>query len=59
MNDEFERICKKAVVALSRNYPDICLKGLRKSTKKPVSIASVLAKIQTEHLLNMSLECYL
>jgi hypothetical protein len=36
----------------------ICLEGLKKTAKLPVSIASVLAQIQTEHIPNISFKCY-
>jgi hypothetical protein len=34
MNDELERIWKEDVVAKSRYSTDICLEGLKKTTKK-------------------------
>jgi hypothetical protein len=58
VNREFEKIWKDAVMVQSGEYPGICLQRLRKSTKKPVSIAGVPAKIRTEHLANASLERY-
>jgi hypothetical protein len=33
MTEEFERILKEAAMALSRQYPGICLERLRKLTK--------------------------
>jgi hypothetical protein len=33
MTDDLERICKEAVVAQFRYYPDICLEGLRKTMR--------------------------
>jgi hypothetical protein len=31
INNELERMWKEAVIALLRNYPDVSLKGLRKT----------------------------
>jgi hypothetical protein len=59
VNDEWERIWKEAVMAQSKHYSDICLVGLKKTTKeKPVSVDSVLVLIQTDNLLNTGLEYY-
>jgi hypothetical protein len=43
MNDEIERIWKEAVVAVSRQYPDIFLEGLRKTMRTSARRARVLA----------------
>jgi ACT domain-containing protein len=50
LKDELQSISKEVVVIL-RYYTDICLEN-RENLSIPV-------RIQTEHLLNMSLKCYL
>jgi hypothetical protein len=49
VNDELERIWMEMAMAKSRYYPSICLEGLRKTTKTPIRIDNVVAKIQTKH----------
>jgi hypothetical protein len=46
----------EVVVAQSRYYPDICLEGLKKTTKTSLQIADVPAEIQTEDLPNLTVE---
>jgi hypothetical protein len=41
MNDELEMTRKEAVLSKSRNYPEICMEVLRKSTKILIRIVSV------------------
>jgi hypothetical protein len=52
-------IWKGVVVACSRYIPGVCLEGQKNHEKALVRIASVLAKIRTEHLHNTILEPYL
>jgi hypothetical protein len=51
MNDNFKRTWKEEVVAQSRNYRGIFLRGLRIITRH-LRIASVLTEIRTKHLLS-------
>jgi hypothetical protein len=53
MINEQEKTLKEAVEALT-----LAWKGRRKPHKTLVRIVDVPAKIQTEHLPNISLECY-
>lgn len=46
----------RSVHELIKVYPDIFLEGRTKTTKTSVSIASVPAKIQIEHLQNTSIQ---
>lgn len=48
MNNDYERIWKKVVVALLRYYPNICLEQLRKMTKTSVRTATVPARIEKQ-----------
>jgi hypothetical protein len=56
--DNFEMIWKEVVVAKSTYYLGIRLKGLKKTTKYSVGIASVSAYFQTENLQNSSYYCH-
>jgi hypothetical protein len=51
-----ERIWKEVAVSYSRNYPSICLEGLREATDN-LRMAGVLAEIRTEHLPNARPAC--
>jgi hypothetical protein len=46
MSDELERSWKEVLMAYLRYYPDICLKGLRKTTKASVVMVGILAEIK-------------
>jgi hypothetical protein len=54
----FESYFQEAVMDYSMYSPSICLAGLRETIKPSLRIASVMVKIQTQHLLNTSLECF-
>jgi hypothetical protein len=56
MHDEFKRIWKDALLALSECHLGSCLEGQGRIMKNRISIDP--AKIQTRVLLNSSLECY-
>jgi hypothetical protein len=58
MTDDPESLWKEADVAKSRYCLGYYLDELRRTTKTSVRIASVPYEIQTEHLLNMSLQHY-
>jgi hypothetical protein len=59
MNHELERIWKETVVALSGHYPEILPRVTEGNHEKFQSgLGDVLTEIQTEHLLNTSLELY-
>lgn len=49
INSECEEMWKESVLIYYRYYPDICLKGMRKSMKAIGQKVSVLAKIRTQH----------
>jgi hypothetical protein len=53
INTPLVGIWNELIVAKSRHYPDICLKGLRK-IRKTVRISGVPSEIRTEHLPNTS-----
>jgi hypothetical protein len=55
---ELERIWEEEVFTQSRYFPNIFLEVLRKTTKIRIHDSHVLAKVQTEHLLNTRLELY-
>jgi hypothetical protein len=51
MNNGLEGIQTEVVIASFRYYPNICLEGLRKTTKEAaVRISSLLAEFQTKNL---------
>jgi hypothetical protein len=56
MNNELERTWQEAVMACLRYYPDICLEGLRKSTKTSVRISRLPAEILTRNFPNSKQE---
>jgi hypothetical protein len=56
--EELKRIWNDSVLAWPKYNSGISLEGLRKTTETSVSIASVLAKIRTEHFLNTGQDPY-
>jgi hypothetical protein len=59
MINEREKIWKEAIVAYSRDYPDICLKVVRKITRTSVRIAGVPTGIRIGDIQNTSVKPYL
>jgi hypothetical protein len=58
MTDESGRVWKETVVAYSRHYPKICLKGLDKNTETSFGIVGVPTDIRTENLPSTNLDRY-
>jgi hypothetical protein len=54
MNDELERIWKEVVIARSKYYPDIFLKGSRKTMKNFCLDSKYPVEIRSGHLVNTS-----
>jgi hypothetical protein len=57
VHDELQTAWREDVLAYSRYYPRMFLKGMRKTTNN-IRVVGVLAEVQTEYLVNTILKRY-